>query len=145
MFHRWVRGVPDLVVSWHGISLEALHACTQGYTRTSPGPRRRRAHVAGVQPQPGPVGELVLSEVRFFRSYAHHVAISDVAREMLRDISSRTALGRAFREDLTLLKGANLVLGVSCGYLLSHARAAAGRARGGAGMAGLEHGAVRHH
>jgi hypothetical protein len=37
------------------------------------------------------------------------------------------------------------VLGVSCGYLLSHARAAAGRARGGAGMPGLEHGAVRHH
>uniref|UniRef100_I1QTG7 Uncharacterized protein n=1 Tax=Oryza glaberrima TaxID=4538 RepID=I1QTG7_ORYGL len=31
-----------------------------------------------------------------------------------RHSSSRTALGRAFREDLTLLKGANLVLGVSC-------------------------------
>ena len=28
----------------------------------------------------------VLSEVRFFRSYAHQVATSDSSREMLRDV-----------------------------------------------------------
>lgn len=28
----------------------------------------------------------LLDEIRFFRSYAHHIAISDSCREMLRDV-----------------------------------------------------------
>ena len=75
----------------------------------------------------------VLSEVRFFRSYAHQVAISDSTGEMLRDvyqIPSRRVhvilngvdeaqfepdytLGRAFREEVGVPRGADLVLGMS--------------------------------
>ncbi|KAF0921769.1 hypothetical protein E2562_017030 [Oryza meyeriana var. granulata] len=65
----------------HCISLEALHS---GIYQDLDRPRRRRAHVA-----PAFNHSLwqsvyrVLSEVRFFRSYVHHVAISDAAGEML--------------------------------------------------------------
>ncbi|EEE68758.1 hypothetical protein OsJ_27456 [Oryza sativa Japonica Group] len=129
MFHCWARDVPNLVVSWHGISLEALHSriyqdLTRGEDeRMSPASNHSLAQSV----------YRVLSEVHFFRSYVHHVAISDTTGEMLRDVyqipnrrvhvilngvdeaqfEPDAALGRAFREDLRLPKGANLVLGVS--------------------------------
>uniref|UniRef100_A0A0E0AVT3 Glycosyltransferase subfamily 4-like N-terminal domain-containing protein n=1 Tax=Oryza glumipatula TaxID=40148 RepID=A0A0E0AVT3_9ORYZ len=129
MFHCWARDVPNLVVSWHGISLEALHSriyqdLTRGDDeRMSPASNHSLAQSV----------YRVLSEVHFFRSYVHHVAISDTTGEMLRDVyqipnrrvhvilngvdeahfEPEAALGRAFREDLRLPKGANLVLGVS--------------------------------
>uniref|UniRef100_A0A0D3ERX9 Glycosyltransferase subfamily 4-like N-terminal domain-containing protein n=1 Tax=Oryza barthii TaxID=65489 RepID=A0A0D3ERX9_9ORYZ len=129
VFHRWARGVPNLVVSWHGISLEALHSGI--YQDLARGDDERMSPAFNHSLAQSVYR--VLSEVRFFRSYAHHVAISDAAGEMLRDvyqIPSRrvhvilngvdeaqfepdAALGRAFREDLGLPKGADLVLGVS--------------------------------
>ncbi|URD96808.1 Glycosyl transferases group 1 [Musa troglodytarum] len=75
----------------------------------------------------------VLSEIRFFRSYAHHVAISDSTGEMLRDVyqipSGRvhvilngvdedkfapdTRVGDAFRAEIGVPGGAALVMGVA--------------------------------
>ncbi|BAD68710.1 glycosyl transferase family 1 protein-like [Oryza sativa Japonica Group] len=129
VFHRWARGVPNLVVSWHGISLEALHSGI--YQDLARGDDERMSPAFNHSLAQSVYR--VLSEVRFFRSYAHHVAISDATGEMLRDvyqIPSRrvhvilngvdeaqfepdAALGRAFREDLGLPKGADLVFGVS--------------------------------
>ncbi|KAJ4733110.1 UDP-Glycosyltransferase superfamily protein [Rhynchospora pubera] len=75
----------------------------------------------------------VLDEIRFFRNYAHHVAISDSTGEMLRDVYQLPnrrvhvilngvdqeqfgpdyELGRTFRDDIGLPKSAELVIGVS--------------------------------
>ncbi|KAG8056009.1 hypothetical protein GUJ93_ZPchr0001g30043 [Zizania palustris] len=129
VFHRWARGVPNLVVSWHGISLEALHSGI--YQDLARGDDEHMS--PAFNHSLGQSVYRVLSEVRFFRSYAHHVAISDSTGEMLRDVYQipgrrvhvilngvdeaqfmpDAALGRAFREDLGLPKGADLVLGVS--------------------------------
>ena len=82
MFHRWARGVDNLVVSWHGISLEALHSgIFQDLARAvdeSMSPALNKTLGQSVFH--------VLSEVRFFQSYAHQVATSDSSREMLRDV-----------------------------------------------------------
>ena len=73
VFHRYARGVPNLVVSWHGISLEALHSgIYQDLARAEDEPMSPAFN----QSMSGSVRR-VLSEVRFFRSYAHPVAISD--------------------------------------------------------------------
>jgi glycosyltransferase involved in cell wall biosynthesis len=129
VFHRWALGVDKLVVSWHGISLEALHSgIFQDLARGDEEPRS-----PALNQSLGQSVYRVLSEVRFFRSYAHQVAISDSTGEMLRDvyqIPSRRVhvilngvdeaqfepdppLGRAFREEVGVPKGADLVLGVS--------------------------------
>ncbi|KAG2553921.1 hypothetical protein PVAP13_9KG628600 [Panicum virgatum] len=129
VFHRWARGVDNLVVSWHGISLEALHSgIFQDLARGEEEPMSPALNQTLAQSV-----FRVLSEVRFFRSYAHQVAISDSTGEMLRDvyqIPSRRlhvilngvdeaqfepdpALGRAFLEEVGVPRGADLVLGVS--------------------------------
>lgn len=129
VFHRWARDVPNLVVSWHGISLEALHSgIYQDLTRgpdehMSPAFNKSLAQAI----------YKVLDEIRFFRNYAHHVAISDSTGEMLRDVYQLPnrrvhvilngvdqeqfgpdyELGRAFREEINLPKSAEIVIGVS--------------------------------
>ncbi|KAM3331376.1 hypothetical protein ACQJBY_027408 [Aegilops geniculata] len=129
VFHRYARGVPNLVVSWHGISLEALHSgIYQDLARGEDEPMSPAFNQSLSQSV-----HRVLSEVRFFRSYAHQVAISDSTGEMLRDVyqipgrrvhvilngvdeaqfTPDTELGRAFREEIGLPKSADLVLGVS--------------------------------
>jgi len=129
VFHRWARGVDNLVVSWHGISLEALHSgIFQDLARGED-----ESMSPAVNQTLGQSVFRVLSEARFFRSYAHQVATSDSSGEMLRDVyqipSQRVhvilngvdearfepdpALGRAFREEVGVPRGADLVLGVS--------------------------------
>jgi glycosyltransferase involved in cell wall biosynthesis len=129
VFHRYARGVDNLVVSWHGISLEALHSgIYQDLARGDDEPMSPQFNQSL-----GQSVYRVLSEVRFFRSYAHQVAISDSTGEMLRDVyqvpsrhvhvilngvdeaqfEPEPALGRAFREEVGVPRGADLVLGVS--------------------------------
>ncbi|XP_062179839.1 uncharacterized protein LOC133884435 [Phragmites australis] len=131
VFHRYARRVDNLVVSWHGISLEALHSGVyQDLARGEEEPMS-----PAFNQSLGQSVYRVLSEVRFFRSYAHRVAISDSTGRCCatctrsppatctssltawtRPSSSRTsrsALGRAFREEVGVPKGADLVLGVS--------------------------------
>ncbi|CAL9074704.1 unnamed protein product, partial [Musa acuminata var. zebrina] len=129
LFHRWARDVPNLVVSWHGISLEALHSGIYQDLARGPDepmtPAFNRSLAESIYK--------VLNEIRFFRSYAHHVAISDSTGEMLRDVyqipSGRvhvilngvdedkfapdTRLGDAFRAEIGLPGGAALVMGVA--------------------------------
>lgn len=129
VFHRYALGVPNLVVSWHGISLEALHSgIYQDLARGEDEPMSPQFNQTLSQSV-----HRVLSEVRFFRSYAHQVAISDSTGEMLRDVyqipgrrvhvilngvdeaqfAPDLELGRAFREEIGVPKSADLVLGVS--------------------------------
>uniref|UniRef100_A0A7N0UFN0 Glycosyltransferase subfamily 4-like N-terminal domain-containing protein n=1 Tax=Kalanchoe fedtschenkoi TaxID=63787 RepID=A0A7N0UFN0_KALFE len=80
--HWLARNVPNLAVTWHGIALEALHSTI--YQDLARGPNDSvsatfKIDTDGVIPK-------VLNEIRFFKSYAHHVAISDSCGEMLRDV-----------------------------------------------------------
>lgn len=127
---HWVaRNVSNLAVSWHGIALESLHSnIYQDLTRKPEEPRSPATSqsMAGVLPK-------ILNEIRFFKSYAHHVAISDSCGEMLRDVyqiptervhvivngvnekdfTSDVSLGREFRGKIGIPKNASLVLGVA--------------------------------
>lgn len=81
--HWLAKDLPNLAVSWHGIALESVQssiyqdlAIRQPNEPISP---TFNKSLQGVIPK-------VLNEIRFFRNYAHHVAISDSCGEMLRDI-----------------------------------------------------------
>ncbi|XP_020105455.1 uncharacterized protein LOC109722021 [Ananas comosus] len=129
VFHRRARGVPNLAATWHGISLESLHSGIYQDLARAPGeplsPALNRSLALSVFK--------VLDEIRFFRSYAHHVAISDAAGDMLRDVyqipggrvhvilngvdeaqfGPDPAAGRAFRAAAGVPEEAAVVLGVS--------------------------------
>ncbi|XP_027362380.1 uncharacterized protein LOC113869995 [Abrus precatorius] len=127
--HWLARNLPNLAVSWHGIALESLQSSIfQDLARRLDEPRSPDFDkgLQGVVPK-------VLNEIKFFRNYAHHVAISDSCGEMLRDvyqIPSRRVhvilngvdeddfredveLGREFRTKIGIPKNASLVLGVA--------------------------------
>ncbi|KAK2979700.1 hypothetical protein RJ640_002872 [Escallonia rubra] len=106
--HWLARHLPNLAVSWHGIALESVESnIYQDLTRRPAelmSPAFNRS-LQGVIPK-------VLNEIRFFKNYAHHVAISDSCGEMLRDVyqipSKRVHVivngvdDHEFREDLNL-------------------------------------------
>lgn len=123
------RRVSNLVVSWHGIALESVQSSMyQDLARhpNEPISPTFNASLQGIIPK-------VLNEIRFFRNYAHHVAISDSCGEMLRDvyqIPSRRVhvivngvneedfqedakLGNEFRAKIGVPQNASLVLGVA--------------------------------
>ncbi|KAJ4830066.1 hypothetical protein Tsubulata_009274 [Turnera subulata] len=127
---HWVaRNVPNLAVSWHGIALESLQSdIYQDLTRKPNEPISPlfNQSLQGVVPK-------VLNEIRFFRNYAHHVAISDSCGEMLRDVyqiptkrvhvilngidedsfAKDARLGMEFRSKVGVPTNASLVLGVA--------------------------------
>ncbi|XP_077210241.1 uncharacterized protein LOC143845714 [Tasmannia lanceolata] len=127
--HWLARDLPNLAVSWHGIALESLESSIyQDLARkpTEPMSPSFNQSLTMVLPK-------VLNEIRFFKSYAHHVAISDSSGEMLRDVyqipKSRVhvilngvddaefgpdvRLGQEFRAECGVPKNATLVMGVS--------------------------------
>ncbi|XP_062072955.1 uncharacterized protein LOC133777404 [Humulus lupulus] len=80
--HWLARNLDNLAVSWHGIALESLQSdIVQDLTRhpNEPMSPAFNRSVQGIIPK-------VLNEIRFFKNYAHHVAISDSCGEMLRDM-----------------------------------------------------------
>ncbi|KAG9446593.1 hypothetical protein H6P81_012721 [Aristolochia fimbriata] len=84
--HSLARSLPNLAVSWHGVALEALHSrIYQEYLaindQAPPPPPQPPTETAAVD-----VVQKIVAEIRFFHSYSHHVAISDSAGEMLRDV-----------------------------------------------------------
>ncbi|KAK4744878.1 hypothetical protein SAY87_011190 [Trapa incisa] len=128
--HWLARKLPNLAVSWHGIALESLQSDIYQDLALRPdgdpiSPAFNRS-VQGVIPK-------VLNEIRFFKYYTHHVAISDSCGEMLRDVyqipSKRVhvilngvdendfgedpKLGKSFRSKIGLPSNATLVLGVA--------------------------------
>ncbi|XP_057761812.1 uncharacterized protein LOC130982013 [Arachis stenosperma] len=127
---HWIaRNLQNLAVSWHGIALESLQSSIfqdLALRHNEPMSPDFNYSVQGVIPK-------VLNEIRFFRNYAHHVAISDSCGEMLRDvyqIPSRRVhvivngvdeddfredleLGKQFRTQIGIPNNASLVLGVA--------------------------------
>ncbi|KAG9131581.1 hypothetical protein Leryth_015127 [Lithospermum erythrorhizon] len=127
--HWLARDLPNLAVSWHGIALESVHSSIYQDLVRSQDEKISPAFnnsLYGMIPK-------VLSEIRFFRNYAHHVAISDSCGEMLRDVyqipSKRVhvivngvdadefkedkKLGIEFRSRIGVPENASLVLGIA--------------------------------
>ncbi|XP_068665054.1 uncharacterized protein [Aristolochia californica] len=124
--HWLARSVPNLAVSWHGIALEAFQSkIYQELARMPDETMSPSLNDTGIHK--------ILTEIFFFRSYAHHVAISDSSGEMLRDVyqipKARVhvilngidddafrpdeRLGREFRAHYGVPDNASLVIGVS--------------------------------
>ena len=127
--HWLAKDLPNLVVSWHGIALESLQSSIfQDLARLPDEPRSQdfEKGLQGVVPK-------VLNEIKFFKKYSHHVAISDSCGEMLRDVyqipSKRVhvilngvdeedfredaELGKKFRTKIGIPSNASLVFGVA--------------------------------
>ncbi|VFQ62474.1 unnamed protein product [Cuscuta campestris] len=80
--HHLARNVSNLVVSWHGIALESAHSLIyQDLTRNPNTPMSPSFNKSLQEIIPK-----VLNEIRFFKSYAQHVAISDNCGVLLRDV-----------------------------------------------------------
>ncbi|KAG6684245.1 hypothetical protein I3842_12G052700 [Carya illinoinensis] len=127
---HWIaRQLQNLAVSWHGIALESLQSdIFQDLTRKPKEPISPAFNksIQGVVPK-------VLNEIRFFKNYAHHIAISDSCGEMLRDVyqipikrvhvilngvdddkfGKDIKLGQEFRSKIGIPDNASLVLGVA--------------------------------
>lgn len=127
--HWLARNLSNLAVSWHGIALESLNSdLYQDLARRPDEPMSPAFNksIRGVIPK-------VLNEIRFFRNYAHHVAISDSCGEMLRDVyqipnkrvhvilngvddsefKEDKKLGQEFRAEIGVPQNASLILGVA--------------------------------
>ncbi|KAA8528173.1 hypothetical protein F0562_035576 [Nyssa sinensis] len=127
--HWLARPLSNLAVSWHGIALESVHSDIYQDLARLPGEPMSQAfnqRLQGVIPK-------VLNEIRFFKNYAHHVAISDSCGEMLRDVyqipskrvhvivngvneddfQEESSLGHEFRSKIGVPLDASLVLGVA--------------------------------
>ncbi|XP_068651069.1 uncharacterized protein [Aristolochia californica] len=124
--HWLARSVPNLAVSWHGIALEALQSKIYQELARKPDEPKSPSWNDTVIPK-------ILTEIRFFHSYAQHVAISDSSGEMLRDVyqipkarvhvilngiddeafQPDERLGREFRAHYGVPDNASLVVGVS--------------------------------
>lgn len=130
LFHRYARRLPNLAVSWHGVSLESLHSSIhQDLLRRAD---RRPLSPADNATLAAAIYK-VIDEIRFFDAYAHHVAISDSMGEMLRDVYQIPArrvhvilngvdegvfrpdpeAGRAFRAEFGVPEDAEFVMGVA--------------------------------
>ncbi|KAF7129624.1 hypothetical protein RHSIM_Rhsim10G0168200 [Rhododendron simsii] len=127
--HWLARGLPNLAVTWHGIALESIYSSIyQDLIRplSEPISPMFNHSLQGVIPK-------VISEIRFFNNYQHHIAISDSCGEMLRDVYQipnervhiiingindkefgvDSRLGNEFRTRIGIPSNASLVLGVA--------------------------------
>ncbi|XP_020578269.1 uncharacterized protein LOC110023287, partial [Phalaenopsis equestris] len=78
LFHGRARNLTNLAVSWHGIAYEAIHSDIVQDLLREPNEPRHSAFTAKL-------GKVV-EEVKFFRNYAHHVATSDHAGDVLKRV-----------------------------------------------------------
>ncbi|XP_031118332.1 uncharacterized protein LOC116021939 [Ipomoea triloba] len=127
--HHLARGIPNLAVSWHGIALESVQsAIFQDLTR-----RQNEPISPAFNRSLQTMIPKVLTEIRFFNNYAHHIAISDSCGEILRDVyqipTKRVhvivngvnehdfrydpTLSSEFRSKIGLPKDPHLVLGIA--------------------------------
>lgn len=127
--HWLARDVPNLAVSWHGIALESVNSNIYQDLARSHNERMSPIFNNSIHQ----VIPKVLNEIRFFKNYAHHVAISDSCGEMLRDVyqiptkrvhviingvdeneyKQDSVLGLEFKSKIGVPKNASLVLGVA--------------------------------
>ncbi|XP_076959338.1 uncharacterized protein LOC143635370 [Bidens hawaiensis] len=127
--HYKARNIPNLAVSWHGIALESVSSSIYQDLLRRPDEPISQSFNKSLQlmiPK-------VLTEIRFFRNYQHHIAISDSCGEMLRDVyqipSKRVHVivngvnendfredpesGKKFRSKIGVPNNASLLLGVA--------------------------------
>ncbi|KAL7596964.1 uncharacterized protein LOC111883012 [Lactuca sativa] len=127
--HYKARDIPNLAVSWHGIALESVSSSIYQDLIRNPKEPMSPSFNESLQV----MIPKVLNEIRFFRNYRHHIAISDSCGEMLRDVyqipSKRVhvivngvneddfredpELGKKFRSKIGVPKNASLLLGVA--------------------------------
>lgn len=127
--HWRAHEVPNLAVTWHGIALESVQSDIYQDLARAPNEPMLPDFEQSVQ---GSIPK-VLNEIRFFKSYTHHIAISDSCGDILRDVyqipSKRVhvivngvdevkfgpelELGRRFRATIGIPGNATLVLGVA--------------------------------
>ncbi|KAF5795750.1 putative phosphatidyl-myo-inositol alpha-mannosyltransferase [Helianthus annuus] len=127
--HHKARDVPNLAVSWHGIALESVSSSIYQDLLRRPVEPMSQSFNKSLQV----MIPKVLNEIRFFRNYQHHIAISDSCGEMLRDVyqipSKRVHVivngvnendfredpesGKKFRSKIGVPENASLVLGVA--------------------------------
>lgn len=78
LMHARARNLTNLVVSWHGIAYETIHSdIIQELLRTPEEPQAYALTERAMK---------VIEEVKFFPSYAHHVATSDHCGDVLKRI-----------------------------------------------------------
>ncbi|KAK2642035.1 hypothetical protein Ddye_023798 [Dipteronia dyeriana] len=78
LMHTRARNLTNLVVTWHGIAYETLHSdIIQELLRTTEEPQSYALTERAIK---------VVEEVKFFPSYAHHVATSDHCGDVLKRI-----------------------------------------------------------
>ncbi|XP_061375839.1 uncharacterized protein LOC133317946 [Gastrolobium bilobum] len=127
--HWLARNLSNLAVSWHGIALENLQSSI--FQDLVLGPNEPITPFLNKSLQD--LVPKVLNEIRFFRDYAHHVAISDSCGEILRDVyqiptrrvhvilngvdegdfREDVELGRELRTKIGIPSHASLVLGTA--------------------------------
>ncbi|KAF5797942.1 putative phosphatidyl-myo-inositol alpha-mannosyltransferase [Helianthus annuus] len=127
--HYKARNIPNLAVSWHGIALESVSSSIYQDLLRRPDEQMSQSFNKSLQV----MIPKVLNEIRFFRNYQHHIAISDSCGEMLRDVyqipSKRVHViingvnendfredpesGKKFRSKIGVPKNASLLLGVA--------------------------------
>ncbi|KAI4368873.1 hypothetical protein MLD38_017381 [Melastoma candidum] len=78
LMHTRSKGIPNIVVSWHGIAYETIHSDIIQELLRSPGEPRSSSLDDRVM--------RVVEEVKFFPSYAHHVATSDHVGDVLKRV-----------------------------------------------------------
>ncbi|KAI3687252.1 hypothetical protein L1987_80946 [Smallanthus sonchifolius] len=127
--HYKARNIPNLAVSWHGIALEGVSSSIYQDLLRRPNEQISQSFNKSLQV----MIPKVLTEIRFFRNYQHHIAISDSCGEMLRDVyqipSKRVHVivngvnendfredpesGKKFRSKIGVPNNASLLLGVA--------------------------------
>ncbi|XP_047306923.1 uncharacterized protein LOC124910334 [Impatiens glandulifera] len=127
--HFMAKLLPNLAVSWHGIALESVSSSLYQDLIRPAGEPMSPSFNSSLQT----MIPKVLTEIRFFKNYQHHVAISDSCGEMLRDVyqipSKRVhvivngidnkefnedkTLGQKFRSKIGIPSNASLVFGVA--------------------------------
>ncbi|KAK1435956.1 hypothetical protein QVD17_01729 [Tagetes erecta] len=127
--HYKARNIPNLAVSWHGIALESVSSSIYQDLLRRPDEQMSQSFNKSLQV----MIPKVLNEIRFFRNYQHHIAISDSCGEMLRDVyqipSKRVHVivngvnendfredpesGKRFRSKIGVPNNASLLLGVA--------------------------------
>lgn len=78
LMHTRSRNITNLAVSWHGIAYETIHSDIIQELLRSPEERPAFSLTERVAK--------VVAEVKFFRSYAHHVATSDHVGDVLKRV-----------------------------------------------------------
>ncbi|KAA8543812.1 hypothetical protein F0562_022011 [Nyssa sinensis] len=125
LLHTRSRKLSNLAVTWHGIAYEAIHTdIIQELLRT---PEEAQAYALTER------AVKIVEEVKFFPSYAHHVATSDHSGDVLKRIymipeervhvilngvdeeifKPDVAKGKDFKQKLGILESRSLVLGMA--------------------------------